>query len=103
MTTTLPQTLSPEMPSTPSQLIDAVLELLYVVATCLFWAVVLPVSGLFCIGVAIWDHVKTLSAKEIRFRNLRCGSTNPLVLRRGAKPAIESTGRASAASHAAQA
>ena len=59
MTTTLPQTLSPEMPSTPSQLIDAVLELLYIVITCLFWAVVLPVSGLFCIGVAICDHVKS--------------------------------------------
>ncbi len=103
MTTTLPQPLSPEMPSTSPQLIASVLEPLYIAVTCLFWALVLPLSGLFCIGVAIGDYVKTLSAKEIRFPNLRSGSPNPLVLRRSAKPAIESARPASAASHAAQA
>ena len=103
MTTTLPQTLSPEMPSTLSQLIAALLEPLFIVITCLFWATVLPIGGLFRVGVAICDYVKAVSAKEIRFPNLRSGSPNPLVLRHSAKPAIESTGRASAASHAAQA
>ena len=103
MTTTLPQTFSPEMPSTSSQLIAAVLEPLFIVITCLFWAVVLPVSGLFCIGVAICDYVKAASAKEIRFPNLWSGSHNPLVLRHSAKPAVESTGAISTANHAAQA
>jgi hypothetical protein len=103
MTTTLPQTLSPEMPSTPSQLIAALLEPLFIVITCLFWTVVLPISGLFRIAVAICDYVKAVSAKEIRFPNLRSSSPNPLVLRSSAKPAIESTGQSSAANHAAQA
>ena len=103
MTTTLPQPLSCEMPSTSSQLIAAVLEPLYVVISCLFWAVALPISGLFCIGVAICDYVNTLSTKEVRLPDLRSGLPNPLVLRRSAKPAIESTRPASAASHAAQA
>lgn len=103
MTTTLSQTLSLEMSSTPSQLIAALLEPLFIVITCLFWAVALPISGLFSIGVAICDHVKEASAKEIRFPNLRSGSPNPLVLRHSAKPAIESTSPASASSHTAQA
>jgi hypothetical protein len=103
MTTTLPHTLSPEMPSALSQLIAALLEPLFIVITCLFWAVVLPVIGLFRVGVAICDYAKAVSAKEIRFPNLRRGSPIPLVLRHSAKPAIQSTGQSCAAGHAVQA
>ncbi|MGH8095012.1 MAG: hypothetical protein ACREIF_16325 [Chthoniobacterales bacterium] len=102
MTTILPPPLFPETPSAASHLVATLLEPLFLVATCLFWAVVLPMTGLFCTGVATYDYIAALTAKEFRLPHLRTAASNPLVIRKVCRP-IEPTAPASAASHAAQA
>jgi hypothetical protein len=101
MTTTLPDTLSSETPTAPSQLIATVLEPVFVAASCLFWVVVLPISGLFCAGVASYDYFAALKVKGLPV--LRNRPSNPLVLRSKPGLAAEPHATASRAGHAAQA
>ncbi|MEO7168454.1 MAG: hypothetical protein ABI787_04075 [Spartobacteria bacterium] len=70
-----------------SQLKAIIVEPFLVVATCVFWIAVLPVTGIFCAGVAVYDKVASLRAPEIRLPDLRSNpGANPLVLRRKAVP-----------------
>lgn len=64
-----------------------VLEPLLVVGTCLFWLAVLPVTGLFCVGVALYDKVASLKTGPLRLPDLRySAANNPLVLRKKSAP-----------------
>lgn len=105
MTATFFSPMSPEA-NTPfgAQLKTILLEPLLVVATCLFWVMVLPVTGLFCASVAIYDKLASLNAPKLRLPDLRhTGTNNPLVLRRSAAAKAGETAKTSARAHAAQA
>ena len=53
------------------------LEPLLCVGASLFWLAVLPIAGLFCVSIAIYDK-----AGSLRRPGLRCNAAqNPLVLR----------------------
>ncbi|HEY1583078.1 MAG TPA: hypothetical protein VGF73_08270 [Chthoniobacterales bacterium] len=58
-------------------------EPLLVAVTCLFWLVILPISGLACLSVALFDKVLTFAGPKIRLLDGRAAA-NPLVLRRRA-------------------
>ena len=99
MTSTFPIPLSPEEPSSfgASQLKAILLEPLLLVATCLFWLIVLPISGAFCATVAVYDKIMAISAPRGTFFDLRyTAARNPLVLSRtaatGSKPAASRPG-----------
>ncbi len=63
------------------------LEPLLVVGACLFWLAVLPVTGLFCAGVALYDALASLKPGTLRLPDLRSSATNnPLVLRKKSAP-----------------
>ncbi len=98
MTATFSQ-LSPEsqQPFGISQLKAIIVEPFLVVATCAFWIAVLPVTGIFCVGVAVYDKVASMRAPELRLPDLRSNpGANPLVLRRKAAPQgqVSATSRA---------
>lgn len=85
MTTTFAQSILPETPepATLALLHSIFVEPVLVVATCLFWLIVLPISGLFCLGVALFDKMVAFRAPKIGLLDLRA-TNNPLVLRRTA-------------------
>ena len=59
------------------------LEPLLIAGACLFWIAILPVTGLFCAGVAVYDKLASLKASPLRVPDLRsCAANNPLVLRK---------------------
>ena len=88
MTTTIPQPLMPQnQDSAVSQMKTVLLEPLLVLGTCLFWLAVLPVTGLFCASVALYDKVASLKTSSIRLPDLRHNQAhNPLVLRKKSAP-----------------
>ncbi len=102
MTTTFAQSLLPreEQPSTQTSLKSFLLEPVLVVGAGLFWLTVLPITGLFCAGVALYDKIASLKAREVRLPDLRRSPAhNPLVLRkRSLRPdaAGKTSGRAPA-------
>ncbi len=86
MTTTLTHSFLPkhELP-TPggTDWKSLLLEPLMIAGTCFFWLTVLPVTGLFCASVAIYDKVASLRKGNLRLPNLRSNAGhNPLVLRK---------------------
>lgn len=85
MTTTFAQPILPETPEPAAfALLHSIfIEPVLVVASCLFWLVALPISGLFCLGVALFDKLVVFPASKIRLLDLR-PTANPLVLRRSA-------------------
>lgn len=79
------------------------LEPLMIVGTGLFWLAVLPVTGVFCAGVAIYDKVASLKKVELRLPDLRSSAAhNPLVLRKKSVPAQKAMGQASSGARAFQ-
>lgn len=53
------------------------------IAACLFWFAILPLTGLFCASVALSDKVASLKKATLRMPDLRSrGTHNPLVLRK---------------------
>lgn len=79
------------------------LEPFMVVCTCLFWLAVLPVTGIFCAGVALYDKVATLRKVDFRLPDLRSrGAHNPLVLRKKSAPTQTATGQANSGARAFQ-
>lgn len=79
------------------------LEPLLVVGTCLFWAAVLPVTGLFCASVAIYDKVASLKMVNLRMPELRGSAAhNPLLLRKKSLPGQAVHGQTSCAAQAFQ-
>jgi hypothetical protein len=85
MTSTFSHSILPQAPeSTALALLHSIfVEPLLVVGTCLFWIIVLPISGLFCLGVTLFDRVTAFRASKIRLLDLR-PSAHPLVLRKTA-------------------
>lgn len=81
MTTTLLHSLMPEdqNPSGLTNLKSVLLEPVLVIGACLFWLGVLPITGVFCAGVAVYDKISSLKGREIHLPDLR---HNPLVLRK---------------------
>lgn len=104
MTATFSSPMSLEAPNAfAAQLKTVLLEPLIVVAACIFWVMVLPVTGLFCASVAVYDKLASLNAPKLRLPDLRhTAVNNPLVLRRSATPKAGETAT-SARAHAAQA
>jgi hypothetical protein len=83
MTSTFPHSILPHEPEpAPFALLQcAFVEPLLLVATCLFWIIVLPLSGLFCLGVWLFDRVAAFRGSEIRILSLR-PAAHPLLLRK---------------------
>ena len=80
------------------------LEPFFLIATCLFWLVFLPLTGLFCAGVAIYDRLAAAYTGQISLHGLRHHpSANPLVLRKKALPVDREKISSRRASHVAQA
>jgi hypothetical protein len=84
MTTTLLQPLIPEQnPFGLTDLKSVLLEPLFMIGACLFWLAVLPLTGVFCAGVAVYDKIMSLKSREIHLPDLRRNPAhNPLVLRK---------------------
>lgn len=85
MTTTLLHSLMPEgqNPSGLTNLKSVLLEPVLVIGACLFWLAVLPITGVFCAGVAVYDKITSLKGREIHLPDLRHNPAhNPLVLRK---------------------
>jgi hypothetical protein len=62
---------------------SVLLEPLFVIGACLFWLAVLPFTGVFCAGVAVYDKITSLKGREIHLPDLRHNPTHhPLVLRK---------------------
>ena len=82
MTSTFSHSILPQAPEpNPFALLHSIfLEPLLIVATCLFWIIVLPPSGLFCLAVTLFDRVTAFRASKIRLLRLP-PSAHPLVLR----------------------
>ena len=95
MTTTLTHPFLPksDLPASPdANWKSAALEPLLVVGACLFWLAVLPVTGLFCAGVALYDKVASLKTGTLRLPDLSYSAAhNPLVLRKKSAPAQRTT------------
>ena len=47
-----------------AQLEQMLLEPLFVMEVCLFWAVILPITGVFCAGLGAYDKVASLNWAE---------------------------------------
>jgi hypothetical protein len=79
MTTTLSQSFTPkeELPAAADRKFG-LFEPLLVVGACVFWLAVLPITGLFCASVAIYDKVASLRWPDLRYN----AAHNPLVLRK---------------------
>ncbi|MEO5717036.1 MAG: hypothetical protein ABIR29_00510 [Chthoniobacterales bacterium] len=79
------------------------LEPVLVVGACLFWLAVLPVTGLFCAGVALYDKVASLKTEQLRLPDLRySGAHNPLVLRKKSAPEQRTAGQSNGTARAFQ-
>jgi hypothetical protein len=81
MTTTLSHPFTPkkELPTAvTADWKSVLLEPLLVVGACLFWLAALPITGLFCASVAIYDKVASLHWPNLRYN----AAHNPLVLRK---------------------
>ncbi|MEO7725483.1 MAG: hypothetical protein ABIU29_12495 [Chthoniobacterales bacterium] len=106
MTTALTHSFMPkhELPApVGTDLKSLLLEPLMVVGTALFWLAVLPLTGLFCAGVAIYDKAVALKKADLRIPALRSSAAhNPLVLRKKSVPAQTATGQASSGARAFQ-
>ncbi len=75
--------MEPETQSFAASLKAVLLEPLLIVGAGAFWLAVLPVTGVFCASVALYDKVVALKKRELRLPNLRHNrAQNPLVLRR---------------------
>lgn len=86
MTTHLPHFLPVNEP-TEANWKSVLLEPAFVVGACLFWLAVLPVTGVFCAGVALYDKFAALKIGQLRLPDLRRGgANNPLVLRKKSAP-----------------
>ncbi|HEX4665056.1 MAG TPA: hypothetical protein VH207_00545 [Chthoniobacterales bacterium] len=85
MTSTFPHSILPQAPEPAAfALLHSIfVEPVLLVATCLFWIIVLPISGLFCLGVAFFDRVTAFRGSKVQLLGLR-PPTHPLVLRRTA-------------------
>src|SRR5712691_1258327 len=101
MTTTLSHSFTPKQELPPALTADwksVLLEPLLVVGACLFWLAALPITGLFCASVAIYDKVASL-----RWPNLRYNAAhNPLVLRKKSERGQPMASRRRTASQAFQ-
>ena len=86
MTTTLPNPVVPEAPSTDSSFTATLLEPLMVIGSVLFWALVLPLAAMLRLSAGAYDAVASLLARTKRLEGLGNRRANPLVLRRGAAP-----------------
>ncbi len=63
------------------------IEPLLAVGSCLFWLAVLPLTGLFCVGVIVYDNVASLKTGPLRLPDLRSSAAhNPLILRKKTAP-----------------
>jgi hypothetical protein len=85
MTTTFLHPLIPEgqNPFGLTDLKALLLEPLFMIGACLFWLAVLPLTGAFCAGVAIYDKIMSLKSRAIHLPDLRHNPAhNPLVLRK---------------------
>jgi len=85
MTTILLHPLMPEDQNLSglTNLKSALLEPIFVIGACLFWLAVLPITGVFCAGVTVYDKITSLKGREIRLPDLRHNpARNPLVLRK---------------------
>jgi len=95
MTTTLPNPVASEAPSTDSSLASLLLEPLMVIGSVLFWALVLPLAAILRVSAGTYDAVASVLAKTKQLEGLGNRRANPLVLRRGAarseKPALSSS------------
>lgn len=79
------------------------LEPLFMLAAGLFWLAVLPITGVFCAGVAVYDKMAALKAEPIRLPDLRSNPAhNPLVLRKSSVVGQKSTGQTQGATPALQ-
>lgn len=82
---------------------SSALEPLLVVGACLFWLALLPVTGLFCAGVALYDKVASLKTGPLRLPDLRySAANNPLVLRKTSAPGQRTAAQTSSAARAFQ-
>ncbi len=90
MITNLPHPLMPfsELPTAnETNWHSSLFEPVLVVGACLFWLVALPVTGLFCATVALYDKVASLRTQQFRLPDLRhSGTNNPLLLRTKSTP-----------------
>lgn len=106
MTTTFSQPFMPksDLPVSPdTNWKSAVFEPLLVVGACLFWLAVLPVTGVFCAGVALYDKVASLKTGSLRLPDLRYSAVNnPLVLRKKSAPEQSTAAQTSSAARAFQ-
>ena len=85
MTTTFLHPLIPEAHNSfgLTDLKSFLLEPLFMIGACLFWLAVLPLTGLFCTGVAVYDKITSLKSRKIHLPDLRRNPAhNPLVLRK---------------------
>lgn len=85
MTTTLSHPFIPEnqKPAGVTDLTSILLEPVFVIGACLFWLAVLPITGVFCASVAIYDRITSLKGGKIHLPDLRHNPAhNPLVLRK---------------------
>src|SRR5450432_4286071 len=71
MTTTFPHpSLSDENSMESSSFKTALLEPFLILVVGLFWAAALPITGIFCASVAIYDRICAPKSSEFRLRNL---------------------------------
>jgi hypothetical protein len=66
-----------------SSAISAILlEPLFIIAACLFWLIVLPLGGLFCAAVSLYDWLARPHPRRIHTAAvLRRSSSNPFAFR----------------------
>lgn len=85
MTSTFPHSiLPPASPPAAFALLHSIfVEPILLLATCLFWMIVLPLAGLFCLGVACFDRVTEFCGSKILLLGLR-HAAHPLVSHRTA-------------------
>src|SRR5712691_9616679 len=85
MTTTFSHPFTPEEQNSSGwvNLKSVLLEPLFMIGACLFWLAVLPITGVFCAGVAVYDRIASLKGRGIHLPDLRHNPAhNPLVLRK---------------------
>jgi hypothetical protein len=82
MITILAEPLPPETASA-DRFFSLLIEPLLVVAAGLFWAIILPLAGIFCAGVAFYNRFSRFAGSRLCLSHLgRPARSNPLVLRR---------------------
>jgi hypothetical protein len=68
--------------SGPSAIRTCLLEAVLVIGACLFWLIVLPIGGLFCAAVSLYDRLADPHHRPVHTATiLRRSSINPFVLR----------------------